>query len=121
MNTLYQRSRFWRREMGMTFSHKGDMKLVPWKNTDKHMVNLGRIDKEMPNSVHTHWQQKGTEYPDGIIAIGSTHSHKDVQIRGTSIVIGRTGSSIHYHQFPTCNQISPDPFIRYFLFPWFIL
>lgn len=121
MNTLYQRSRFWRREMGMTFSYKGDMKVVPWKDTDKHMINFGRIDKEMPNSIHTHWQQKGTEYPGGLEAVGSTHSEQDLLLPGTSIVIGRTGASIHYHNMPICYKITPDPFIRYFLFPWFIL
>ena len=92
-------------------------------------------------TVHTHWAKPGSQwvnvggtgkwqryssggsYPAGsyrITAAGSSHSPADIAgLPNYSVVVGRTGSS-YYHGFGgVATAIQPDPFIRFFLFPWF--
>jgi hypothetical protein len=92
-------------------------------------------------TVHTHWGAEGSEwvnvggtgswqrynsetnYPQGSYKItmsSSHHSDYDINnLKGSpSLVVGRTGSSYYNGMGCSYSQIQPDPFIRFFLFPF---
>ena len=143
INTAYQRSSFWRREFGVYLNEDGSAKITPWRDTDKFSVkfrsSLGNVEK----TAHAHWAKDGQEcvelpngkyqrynpsrnYPAGTYkfeTVGGYHSPApgDMMLPGTSFVVGRTSSSYLTMNMYQWSHITPDPFIRYFLFPFLSL
>lgn len=88
-------------------------------------------------TAHTHWEKEGVEWVDvggnntefqkyhpgtnypirseRFFTVGGYHSPDDLKIPGPSLVVGRTTStySLGGGEY---NFITPDPFIRFFLF-----
>lgn len=140
INTAYQRSRFWHKEYGVVLNRNGSARFVPGADRHKFDVTL-RMNPRNGDfaTAHTHWAKDGvdwvdiggtgtdyqrynagTAYPAGtqrFTTVGGYHSPQDLTIPGYSLVVGRTsgtysigGAGYHY--------INPDPYLRFFLFPW---
>lgn len=136
INTAYQRSRFWHKEYGVVLNRNGSARFVPGADRHKFDVTL-RLNPRNGDfaTAHTHWAKGGvdwvdiggtgtnyqrfnqaTNYPAGsqrFTTVGGYHSPQDLTIPGYSLVIGRTTST-----YSGGNFINPDPFVRFFLFPW---
>ena len=84
-------------------------------------MNIRPRDGEFA-TAHTHWTRDGANVIHNgqpSTTVGGYHSPHDMQsIPGYSIVVGRTTSTYYMQGMSTYNYISPDPFIRFFLFPW---
>jgi len=140
INTAYQRSSFWKKEHGVILNRDGSARFAPQADRNKFDVTL-RINHRNGDyaTAHTHWAKDGvdwvdvggtgtryqrynaaTAYPIGstrFTSVGGYHSPQDLTIPGYSLVVGRTsgtysigGAGYHY--------INPDPYLRFFLFPW---
>jgi len=121
MNTAYQRSRFWRREFGVYLNGDGSAKITPWKDTHKYSVEFNTSKGNVNQTMHTHWDTDGYVTINGDVyeTFAGRHSPEDMRsFPRFSIVVGRTTSTYYVKGMPTYNYISPDPFIRFFLFPW---
>ena len=136
MNADYQRSRFWHKENGGYLMTDGSIKRVPY--TDEHY--LGVEFKNPPSgawaSYHTHWANPGTTYQvtlpnydkptDLDLLLGNYtngvasqyHDAQDLSITGNTYVINRFDGSFHPYGAASYSVITPDPFIRFFMFNW---
>ena len=143
VNTAYQRSRFWRREFGVYLNEDGSAKLTPWRDTRKFSVNFRSSQGSINKTMHGHWAKANQEwvelpnsrfqryngdpnsYPDGshlTETVGGYHSPGDMAgLPGTSFVVGRVSSSYLTNSMSGWNYIYPDPFVRFFLFPFLSL
>ena len=140
INTAYQRSRFWHKEQGVILNRDGSARFVPQADRHKFDVTL-RLNPRNGDfaTAHTHWAKDGvdwvdvggtgtnyqrynagTNYPAGstrFTSVGGYHSPQDLTIPGYSLVIGRT-SGTYSIGGAGYNYINPDPYLRFFLFPW---
>jgi len=136
MNADYQRSRFWQKENGGYLMTDGSLKRVP--NADEHY--LGVDFKSPPKgawaSYHTHWAHPGTTYQvtlpnydkpttldlllkNYVSGIGAQyHDAQDLTISGNTYVINRFDGSFHPYGAANYYVLAPDPFIRFFMFPF---
>ncbi|MDQ3534652.1 MAG: hypothetical protein M3421_03395, partial [Bacteroidota bacterium] len=139
INTAYQRSRFWKKEHGVYLNNDGSARFVPRNDRHKFHVTFDDWQQGDFGTFHSHWAKPGTEWaniggagkwhrydplynhPAGsykVTAVGNSFSPGDISgLIGNSYVAGRTGA--HY-MLPggTIGQFSPDPFLRFSLFPW---
>ncbi len=141
INTAYQRSRFWKEEYGVILNKDGSARFTPAADRNKFDVTMRMNPKKGEYATaHTHWAQEGVDwvdvggtnsnwqrynpsasYPEGssvYTTVGGYHSQADFNIPNTSLVIGRTTSTYSYYGTNSYNFITPDPFIRFFMFPW---
>ena len=122
MNTAYQRSRFWRREFGVYLNNDGSAKITPWRDTNKYFVRFGSRTGNVNQTMHAHWEREGLNViVNGQLGTTAGGYHSDWDMRnfpGFSIVVGRTTSTYFYQGGANYNFINPDPFVRFFLFPW---
>ncbi|MDR2424558.1 MAG: hypothetical protein LBD59_07525 [Prevotellaceae bacterium] len=119
INTAYQRSRFWRREFGVYLNEDGSAKITPWKDSNKYSVKFSSKQGNINKTMHAHWAKKGVDIEGGYETVGGYHSPDDMALfRGTSFVVGRTTSSYLTHSMGGWKYIYPDPFVRFFLFPF---
>ena len=140
INTAYQKSRFWKKEHGVYLNNDGSARFVPRNDRHKFHVTFDDWQSGDFGTFHSHWAKPGSEwaniggtgkwrrynssynYPAGsykVTAVGNSFSPGDISgLRGTSYVSGRTGSYYMLGGNSTIGQFSPDPFLRFFLFPW---
>lgn len=136
---VHQRARFWKKENGLYLNRDGSARMVPRNDRHKFSVTFDDWQAGDFGTVHAHWARPGVDwvdiggtntkferfnpaktYPPGstqFVTVGSTHSPGDLNLPGLSVVVGRTGSS-YFYGVGTPIQISPDPFLRFFLFHW---
>jgi hypothetical protein len=143
INSTYQRSRFWGREFGVYLNENGSARITPWRDTEKFRVRfrsrLGNVNRTM----HAHWARDGqewvelpngrfqrfngdpTSYPAGSYlfeTVGGYHSPADIfSLPGYSLIVGRTSSTYFNQSVSNFTWIQPDPFLRFFLFPFLSL
>ncbi len=122
VNTAYQRSRFWRREYGVVFNNNGSARI---SRGEKYEVTLNIRPRQGEfATAHTHWDRGGRNVVHNgqqMITVGGHHSIQDFSIPGYSLVVGRTTSTYSLGGSNTYNFIKPDPFIRFFLYPFLSL
>ena len=140
INTAYQRSRFWRKEHGVYLNNDGSARFVP--RNDRHRLHVTFDDWQQGDfgTFHSHWAKPGSEwayiggtgepkrynpyynYPAGsykVTAVSNSFSPGDISgLQGMSYVAGRTGSHYMLPGNSYIGQFSPDPFLRFSLFPW---
>jgi len=120
INAAYQRSSFWHKEYGVILSRDGSARFVPGADRHKYDVTL-RLNPRNGDfaTAHTHWTRDGVDLGGGVFTVGGYHSPHDlVSIPGYSLVVGRTSSTYSIGGTGAFNYINPDPFIRFFMFPW---
>ena len=120
INAAYQRSSFWHKEYGVILSRDGSARFVPGADRHKYDVTL-RLNPRNGDfaTAHTHWTRDGVDLGGGVFTVGVFHSPHDlVSIPGYSLVVGRTSSTYSIGGTGAFNYINPDPFIRFFMFPW---
>ncbi len=137
INTAFQRSRFREIEFGFILNDDGTKqtaRIIPGNKFDVPFRYGDFVDGDYAMG-HTHWAKEGSQwaYIDGnyvrfdpavhpetslFRASGNHHNELDLNMPLFSIVVGRTGSSYFFPGASQSNLIRPDPFIRYFLFPW---
>lgn len=119
INAAYQRSRFWHKEQGVILNKNGSAKFAPRGDRHKYDVTLKMNPRNGDyGTAHTHWAKDGADIGGGLTAVGGYHSPHDLtSLPGYSLVVGRTSStsSIGIGNY---NYIKPDPFLRFFMFPW---
>ena len=121
INTAYQRSRFWQKEYGVYLNKDGSARFVPPNDRHKLAVVFDDWKKGDFSTAHTHWAKEGTDVVIGTEAyttVGGYHSPQDLNIPGYSLVVGRNSSTYSIGGTGLYNYINPDPFIRFFMFPW---
>ena len=109
INTAYQRSRFWRKEHGVYLNNDGSARFVP--RNDRHRLHVTFDDWQQGDfgTFHSHWAKPGSEWA----YIGGTVEPK----RYNPYYNYPAGS---YKVTAVGNSFSPDPFLRFSLFPcWF--
>ncbi len=120
INAAYQRSSFWHKEHGVILSRDGSARFVPRADRHKYDVTL-RLNPRNGDfaTVHTHWTRDLVDLGGGVFTVGGYHSPHDLaSIPGYSLVVGRTSSTYSIGGTGAFNYINPDPFIRFFMFPW---
>ncbi len=120
INTACQRSRFWHKEYGVVLNRNGSAKFVSRADRHKFDVTL-RLNPRNGDfaTAHTHWAKEGVDLGGGVFTVGGHHSPGDlINIPGYSLVVGRTTSTYSIGGTGAYNYITPDPFIRFFMFPW---
>ncbi len=120
INTAYQRSSFWHKEYGVVLNRDGSARFVPGADRYKFYVTL-RLNPRNGDyaTAHTHWAKDGVDLGGGVFTVGGHHSPDDlINIPGYSLVVGRTSSTYSIGGTGAYNYITPDPFIRFFMFPW---
>ena len=121
INAAYQRSRFWQKEYGVYLNKNGSARFVPPNDRHKLEVVFDDWKKGDFGTAHTHWAKEGTDVVIGseiYTTVGGYHSHQDLNIPGYSLVVGRNSSTYSIGGTGVYNYINPDPFIRFFMFPW---
>jgi D-lyxose ketol-isomerase len=119
INTAYQRSSFWKKEYGVVLNRNGSARMIRGNEYDVPM-NIRPRDGEYA-TAHTHWAKDGIDLGGGKYTVGGYHSSQDFTIQGYSMVVGRTTSTYSIHGTNVYHYINPDPFVRYFLFPFLSL
>jgi hypothetical protein len=118
MNTAYQKSRFWHREYVVYLNGDGTARIFKGNKFDVTFDNWKQGDW---TTAHTHWARDGKNYiynGEQVTAVGGYHSPHDLaNIPNFSLVIGRTSSTYSLGN-GKYNFINPDPFQRFFLFPF---
>ena len=118
INTAYERSRFWHREEGVHLNRNGSAKFTPTNDRHKYDVMFNDWEKGDFATAHAHWAAKGVDVGGDMQTVGGYHSERDLKIPGLSLVIGRTTSTFSIGGTGAYNYITPDPFLRFFMFLW---
>ena len=146
MNADYQRSRFWRREFGGIVHSDGSVTRLGWDRSRHYGVDIDGIEFENDDIFyHTHWDKAGRTVAVDIngnditrlkdyrfeavydsegrvwprnVTTAKYHGDFDyLDIR--TLVLYRNGYSFAYGGANTYQVASHDPFLRFFLFPFF--
>jgi len=117
INIAYQRSRFWHREYGVYLNNDGSAQVFQGNKYDVEF----KIKSDTWGTAHTHWDKGGRiigvdSSGENIVTVGGHHSSQDLNIPKFSLVIGRATSTYSY--MGGFKYYQPDPFLRFFLFPW---
>ena len=140
INAAYERSRFWGKEYGVYLNRDGSARFVPGNDRHKFDVTFNDWQKGDFATAHTHWAKPGVDWVDvggtgsnwerynpnasyssgsyTVTTVGGYHSPGDMSIPGFSLVVGRTSSTYLIGGTGSYNYITPDPFVRFFMFPW---
>jgi hypothetical protein len=119
INMAYQKSRFWQKEYGVVLNRDGSARMI---RGEKYEVTMDiRLRAGEYATAHTHWAREGIDLGNNNFTVGGYHSQQDLSIQGYSMVAGRTTSTYSIYGTNVYHYINPDPFVRFFLFPFLSL